>query len=215
MTGAIAARRRLERLLPWVVGVVAFALELTLANVLQADSPDEWKATVSAVVAPANDALSGANAYEYDTLTREQILPTFAAIVADHRFRDEAAQLIGLPEEWRDDLDIGVEPAAGSALVSVSVRSTSRVVSERMADATLRRASSYIASLGTIYRLQALPRPAGSHARREKTSDVRRTMGLAGVSGLSAGVLIHLFRRRAWARPAPSGRATVAQAMGG
>lgn len=152
-----------------------------------------WRAEASAVVVPAAGADPGLEAYHYDLVSRGLIPSTYGAILNEPATKATAAARTGLePVAWQlVDVDVGVSPSAG--VVTVSVTTPWRQVSEQMAQAVLNEGSRAIASLDAIYVL----RPVKAAAGTATATAMLDHQTLAGVlTAVTAGV--GLARWREW-----------------
>jgi O-antigen ligase len=139
-----------------------------------------WTASAAAVVVPnPRISHSGRNAYEYDALTRGVVVPTFAGVIADHRFAAEAARALRLDPERAG---VRVDTAPASAAITVTAEAADPRAAARMAAGVLQRASHFVARIDGLY---VLTEPRGLAVRRSTPSAARLAYGLAALLGLA------------------------------
>jgi O-antigen ligase len=114
-----------------------------------------WTASAAGVVVP-NPRLShsGRNAYDFDTLARALVVPTFAAVVADGRFKDEAQRGLRLGPT-RERVAVRVQPAPASAVITVTAKAADRRVAAGMARGILNGGMRFVARTDGLYVIRA------------------------------------------------------------
>lgn len=144
---------RRHLLLPAGAAVAVVVLCLVGALVV-ATRPTPPSASAPAIVVPAASQNPYMLPYGYDTLSRELIVPTYAAVASNPRFlRAAAARLSLTPAAIRDvEVDVGI--AAQSSLLTITVVAPDEVTAQRLAPAVLEEVRSYVAGLRGLYQLQ-------------------------------------------------------------
>jgi O-antigen ligase len=139
--GGVQRRRRAPR-------IVLLLLALFVAGASLTRDRMTWVGKVTGVVVPIEQADPATTAYDYDVLTREFIVPTYADVLSHRRFESEAADLIELSEKDRRSVRVGVNSSPAAALLSVTARSEDRTVADQMAEAVFGQGTLYLGTLG-------------------------------------------------------------------
>src|SRR5262245_13331740 len=133
------------RRLPGVVaGVVVFALILAAGWGYLATQPRRWSAKSAVLVLPAQGRNPATAPDYYETLSRGQIVETFAQILRLPGFEAAAAARLGLPEAALRDLDASVQVVPNTAMITITVTAPDRGEAELMADGIVAGATTYI-----------------------------------------------------------------------
>lgn len=173
-------RRALQRSL--VVGAAVAALLLVGGIVFALAQQKTWTAESVVVVLPASDLDEGTSAAYYETLSRGQIVATFAEVAGNLRFVQQAEDRLGLTPEQRQGVTTEVSVVPSTAVILVRATATDPAVAEQLADATTTISSDYLTTLSRPFR----------------TSQVHEAQGTAVASGtpvpllLAASVLVAL-----------------------
>lgn len=142
-------RRRSRTLATVIVAgllVAAFARQVTPGS--------SWVAEVSGAVVPLEQPDPAATAYDYDILSRQLVVPTYAAIIGNPRFQAEAAELLDITDDERRAVHVGVSSSFTAASVTVRTRGPDRDVSDAMAEAVFSQGALYIGQLGLRFVVQ-------------------------------------------------------------
>jgi O-antigen ligase len=157
-TGWVAGR--------WVAAGAAVAAALVGGAVVVGVRQPAWSAERVAALEPVRssspDPYRFSDPYQYDVLSRELVVPTYAAIVGAPRFRDEAAARLGLTGRELRKVRLTVTGSPRAALITVTATSTDRLMAEQLAAATLDSAQRYSRTIGQPFVLTPIPPGPGS-----------------------------------------------------
>ena len=197
------------RLLATVVVAANFAAAISGAVLLFPVREVAYEATVRAVIVPVN--LGKERPYHYDVAARRVVGATYAAIVGNRRFQNEAADLLSLRPAARRDLHVTVRNPPSSTVLALSVRSPDPEVALAMARVTMEQGRDYIDSLRRLFVLRTVrpPRAASRvvvvHHRPIAAALLVGTLASLPAFGLARAATGRRSRRTAGVgRPAPS-----------
>lgn len=148
-----------------LAGVLTAGLVVAAGLVFAATRPVRWSATASAVVLPARGVNPDSVAGFYETLSRGQVVETFAQIVRLQRFETDAVRAMGFAPGDQPAIDVDVQVVPDTAVVRISTTATRPEVAEEVADRILAVASDYIAGLGQPYTFSIVDDADGSVSR--------------------------------------------------
>jgi capsular polysaccharide biosynthesis protein len=135
-----------------------------------------WAAKAVVVVLPAPGIPSGTAASYYDTLSRGQIVETYAEILRLQRFQE--ATIAGLDrataQPAKTTVTVAVVP--NTALITITATGPSRTVAETLADGVFTQAGNYVRSLAGPYTVTAV-----STAKGTGTQSTSHTSGFLAV----------------------------------
>lgn len=154
------------------------------------------------VVLPNADLEAAASAAYYETLSRGQIVATFAEVASNLRFEQQAEEKLLLTDAQRATTATAVSVVPNTSVVLVRASAEDATVAEQIADGTTSLATEYLGSLSKPYRTN-LVKSAEESAYLSSPSP-GLLFGLAVVVALIAGLAIqqasyHLliaFRRK-------------------
>jgi capsular polysaccharide biosynthesis protein len=187
-----------------VAGAATFLLVILAGLLLAALRPAQWSAADSVVVLPRQTGDADTMAGYYDTLSRGQIVATFAEVLRQQRFQDLVAQQIGLSPAQANRFRVAVEVVPDTAMISTAVTGPNAAQAEVIADGVTRRAIDFFATLRSPYTAIRVS-PAKGTARRTGTSG-GSLLAVTVVAALAAGLAVQqavqqidsaLARRRA------------------
>jgi O-antigen ligase len=185
-------------LLPTAVASLILITGLSTLELLGQLSRPMWESTVGGLVSVSNNRRSAGNAYEYDALTRNLVIPTEAAVLSSPRFRADALTAAKLTVTDARKTSISVTSAPTSAFVYVTARSPRQDVAERLATATFDAGRNYVNRLTPIYVME----PASSVASRLQQQTLWGNIATVAVLAGLVDVLWRGWRRHR--RRAPS-----------
>ena len=179
-----------------IAGLVLALLALVAGIVLTATQQRAWTAESVVVVLPAASLDDATSAAYYETLSRGQIVATFAEIAGNLRFEQQAEDRLGLDAAQRSSVSTEVSVVPDTSVILVRATSGSRVTSEQVADATTTIASEYLAGLSKPFQTASVHDAQGS-AYSSGTSPLlllAATLIVALVAGLAVQqALYHLL----------------------
>lgn len=145
------ARRAPRRRRAAVVAVATWAVVVLVGSLTLDLRPVAWSTRYSALVLPRSGAATDFDAYAVELLSRQPVMPTFAAIVGSPRFQVEAADRLGLAPAARDDVDVGVLASTQSTAVTVTATSSDPRLADDMSRGVLESGRSYVNSLERLF----------------------------------------------------------------
>ena len=185
MTGRGRFARREVRI-SVLAGVIAALLVVVAGAGLALTSKPKYTAESVLVVLPSAALDTSDSAAYYETLSRGQIVATFAEVADNLRFQDQAAQNLGLTAEQQAGLSTAVTVVPDTSVILVRTTAGTAAVAEQVADATTTLATAYLAGLSEPYRTDLVHGAAGT-ATAAGTSPVV-LLALAVVVALIVGV---------------------------
>jgi capsular polysaccharide biosynthesis protein len=161
-----------------LVGGLAFALS----------SKAQWTAeSVSAVLPDTQLSDTDAAAY-YETLSRGQIVATFAEVASNKRFEQQAERNLDLDAQQQAGVASEVVVAPSTSVVLIRVTSEDRGTAEQVAAEMTTVSQAYLKGLARPYRLEVVDNGAGSSFRSSTSPLV--LVAAALVVALVGGVAI-------------------------
>jgi len=152
-----------------------------------------YAAEVDLQVRPVHADASFSDAYHWDTVNRQLLLPTYAAIIANARFRAQAATRLQYTPASLRDLNVAVVGDPASAIITISANSPSPLLPEPFANEVLNEANTYLHKVGTSYGLVKI-----SEVHTHSVRLVRSThVALFAVLAIAAGLIAVLAGRAA------------------
>lgn len=151
MTGRGRFARREVRI-SVLAGVVAALLVVVAGAGLAVLSKPKWTAESVLVVLPSAALDTSDSAAYYETLSRGQIVATFAEVAENLRFQDQAEQNLQLSDAQRAGVTTTVSVVPDTSVILVRTTAGSAAVAEQVADATTTLATTYLAGLSEPYR---------------------------------------------------------------
>lgn len=148
--------------------------------------PVRWAASASAELTVTRSASHADLAYEFQALSRENLIRTYAGVLADRRFEQEAASELGL------DLDDGrwevrVASVHPSRLILVRAVAPEPRQAQLLAERVRSAGVDYVNSLGPLFGLDAVQgEPA---LRRVDVEVLRRRLQLVAGMNVAVGLL--------------------------
>jgi len=150
-------------LLPSIATGVLVAVAAGAGAVAFASSrPTGFQAEVRLVVLPGAGLDPATTTAYYETLSRGQIVGTFAEVLQLERFAAAAADGLGLSPAERGEIDLRAVVIPESAMISLTVSGDSAPVAESVADAVVGEASEYVQDLAQGYELEVVSPAAGT-----------------------------------------------------
>lgn len=187
MSAQSAAPRR-ELRISVLAGAVVALLVVVAGAWMALTTPTKWTAESALVVLPGADLSASDSAAYYETLSRGQIVATFAEVADNLRFQQQAEQTLQLSDAQKAGVTTTVSVVPDTSVILVRTTAGTAAIAEQMADATTTLASKYLAGLSKPYRTELVHSAAGS-AFSSGTSPTTLLV-LAVVVALVAGVAI-------------------------
>jgi len=145
-----------------VTGVIV-ALALLAGGVAYALTQHRtWAAESMVVVLPAANLDDATSASYYETLSRGQIVATFAEVAGSFGFEQQAEDRLGLTGGQRTRVTTDVSVVPDTAVILIRATADEADVAQRMAAATTDLSVQYLAGLSKPYRVVTVPSAAGS-----------------------------------------------------
>jgi hypothetical protein len=146
-----------------IVTAVIVALALLGAGIAYALTQHRtWAAESMVVVLPAVTLDDATSASYYETLSRGQIVATFAEIAGGLGFEQQAEDQLGLTAGQRARVTTDVSVVPNTAVILIRATADDADVAQRMAAATTDLSVQYLAGLSKPYRVVTVPSAAGS-----------------------------------------------------
>ena len=183
-----SALSRREVRISVLAGAVVALLVVVAGAWLALTTPTKWTAESVLVVLPGADLNASDSAAYYETLSRGQIVATFAEVADNLRFQQQAEQTLQLSDAQRADVTTTVSVVPDTSVILVRTTAGTAAIAEQMADATTTLASKYLAGLSKPYRTELVHSAQGS-AFSSGTSPTTLLV-IALVVALVAGVAI-------------------------
>ncbi len=187
MSGQGAFSRREVRISVLAGAVVALLVVVAGAGLALVSQP-KWTAESVLVVLPSTDLDTADSAAYYETLSRGQIVATFAEVADNLRFQNQAEENLGLSDAQRAGVTTTVSVVPDTSVILVRTTAGTAAVAEQVADATTTLASAYLAGLSETYRTDLVHGAEGT-ATSSGTSPTT-VMALAVAVGLIVGVAV-------------------------
>lgn len=148
-----------------VVGVVVALLLLVAGGLFATLTKAQWTAESVSVVLPGTQLDETDSAAYYETLSRGQIVATFAEVASNKRFEQQAEQDLGLDSAQQASVTSEVTVAPSTSVVLIRVTSDDRAVSEQVAQEMTTVSQGYLQGLARPYRLEVVNDGAGTSFR--------------------------------------------------
>jgi len=152
-----------------------------------------YAASATAEVRPPPAELSGNNAYAWDTIDRQLLLPTFAAIAEQPAVTAPAVHALHLSLKATQGLVLHASGDRSSAVLTLTARARSAQVATAAAGAALNGARGYFASITAAYEVAAVS-PGATRA-----VEVADDAAIAEAVGAGAVAIILAVVAAAWA----------------
>jgi capsular polysaccharide biosynthesis protein len=169
-----------------------------------------WAAESMVVVLPAVNLDDATSASYYETLSRGQIVATFAEVAGSLGFEQQAEDRLGLTVGQRAQVSTDVSVVPDTAVILVRATANDADVAQRMAAATTDLSVQYLAGLSKPYRVVTVPSAAGSASATGMSLPVLLAAALA--VALVAGLALQqaVFHLSVALRGKPQGEGSTA-----
>jgi hypothetical protein len=165
-----------------VAGGLLAVLVLLAGGIFAATQHKTWTAETALVVLPSARLDPATSAAFYETLSRGQIVATFAEVGNDAGLQARAMDALGLPAADRAGVSTALSVVPDTSVILVRSTADDASVAERVADGTAAAATSSFTALSDAYRTQVVRSAAGSAF----------ASGLSGSLVLALAVLVAL-----------------------
>jgi len=145
-----------------IVGMVVAGLIVIAGGILALNTKVKWTAEAVVVVLPAADLDAADSAAYYETLSRGQIIATFAEVADNLRFEQQAEESLGLDDAQRAAVSTKVSVVPDTSVILIQATAETAAVAEQVADQTTTLASGYLAGLSKPYRTDVVHSAQGS-----------------------------------------------------
>jgi capsular polysaccharide biosynthesis protein len=186
-----------------VAGVAVLLVVLLLGGLYLATRSTSWSAQASLVVLPGAGEGDVARANYYETLSRGQIVSTFAEILRLQRFEEAAAQELGLGEAELEQVATTVEVIAGTAMIVLTATAEEPALAESLVDGIVAQWQDYLEGFDSPYdaELVSFARGTAEQAGIETTQFVLVLAVVAVAAAVAAQQAVyqltsHLRQRR-------------------
>lgn len=144
---------RETRLSLWAGGLVA-ALILIAGAVFGLVQKNVFTAESVIVVLPSADLEASDSAAYYETLSRGQIVATFAEVANNLRFEQQAEEKLLLTDEQRTSVTTTVSVVPDTSVILVRANAEDASLAEQIADGATSLVTEYLGSLSKPYRAE-------------------------------------------------------------
>lgn len=144
------------------VGAVVALIALVGGVFLSLSQTQTWTAESVAVVLPSATLDTASSAAYYETLSRGQIVATFAEIAGNLRFEEQAEDRLNLDAAARESVTTEVSVVPDTSVILIRASSPDRALAEKVADGTTAISTEYLAGLAKPYRAETVRGAAGS-----------------------------------------------------
>lgn len=199
----LSQRRMGRRAAALSVGSVALmgAVAVAAVSVYLPLTRPAWQAKATFGVRPEPAASSGNDAYAWDVINRQSLIPTLVAIISNRRFTGDARGAFGPPAHG--PITFAASGSSAAAVLTLSVTAPDPVAARRVAGVALAGARDYISGLIGIYEVdQVSTWPATQVAQPNPTGEWALA-GTIGATCIAALALSSLSRRRILLRSTP------------
>ncbi len=146
-----------------IVSGVVVAVALAAAGLAYALTQQRsWTAEAVVVVLPAASLDDATSAAYYETLSRGQIVATFAEVAATNRFEQQAEAELQLSVAEQEKVSVEVTVVPDTAVILIRTTAPTAATAEAMADQITLLSSQYWAGLSKPYRTRTVGNAAGS-----------------------------------------------------
>ncbi|GAA1850633.1 hypothetical protein ACFFOM_04230 [Microlunatus capsulatus] len=145
-----------------VAGAVLALLALVVGVLLALAQERVWTAESVVVVLPAASLDDATSAAYYETMSRGQIVATFAEVADNLRFEQQAEDRLQLSAAQREAVSTEVTVVPDTSVLLVRTTADDAGTAEQVADATTTLASEYLAGLSRPYRTAVVHTADGS-----------------------------------------------------
>lgn len=170
------------------VGLVVALLLVAAGAVYAFTQPRAWVAESMVVVLPSAELDEATSASYYETLSRGQIVATFAEVAGSLRFSEQAEDRLGLSAAQRAVVTTEVTVVPDTAVLLIRSTAADAEVARQVSAVTTDLSVRYLAGLSRPYRAVTVPSARGA-AEPTGTSPLL-LLAAALVAGLVTGLAV-------------------------
>jgi capsular polysaccharide biosynthesis protein len=171
-----------------VVGLLVTLLLVAAGAVYAFTQPRAWVAESMVVVLPSAELDEATSASYYETLSRGQIVATFAEIAGSQRFSEQAEERLGLSAAQRAAVTTEVTVVPDTAVLLIRSTAGDAEVARQVAAETTDLSVQYLAGLSRPFRAVTVPSARG--AAEPTGTPPLLLMAAALVAGLVTGLAV-------------------------
>ncbi len=170
-----------------VAGVVIAVLLLVGGSAYALSQSQQFTAESVVVVLPSATLDDATSAAYYETLSRGQIVATFAEVAGNLRFEQQAEDRLSLTADEREAVSTAVTVVPDTAVILIRSTAPTAEMAEQMAAQVTELSSDYWAGLSKPYRTQAVGTPKGSAYSSGSSPLIllAAAVGVAAVAGVA------------------------------
>lgn len=182
------AKKRSDGITPSIgAGVLAAMLVLVGCAFFLGRNDPEWSSQASFLVLPRREVGFDAMAGYYETLSRGQVVATFAELLRLQEFEKSAANRLSLDPASRKGLTVTVQVIPDTSIIRVKAASPMKRTAELVADEVRREAQDSISKLGQPYTVEIVT--SGESATRSQLALIPLAAGAIG-SAVAVGFAV-------------------------
>jgi len=159
-TPTLTVRRPLR--ISLLLGLLAAVLLMAASAVLAVTQHQTFQAESVVVVLPDAKLDPASTAAYYETMSRGQIVATFAEVADNLRFEQQAEDTLRLTAEQKASVSTTVSVVPNTSVILVQATAGEPRVAEQVADGTVALASQYLSNLSKPYRTEVVHGAEGS-----------------------------------------------------
>lgn len=145
-----------------VAGALLALLVLATGAAFAATQQTTFTAESVLVVLPRADLDEATTAAFYETMSRGQIVGTFAEVANNASFQNQAMDNLGITGRQRTEVSTEVSVVPATSVILVRTTAGTAAVAERVADGSAGLTTTYLSGLSDAYRAQVVHQAAGS-----------------------------------------------------
>jgi capsular polysaccharide biosynthesis protein len=145
-----------------LIALAVFLLLTVAGGIVVAGRPQEYTAEASVVILPLPGSDRTTEAGLFETLSRGQIVETFAELTRNQRFAAQAKTVLQLTDSQRKGAYVDVTTVPSTSIVLISAHARDPETAERLADKTMELATGYFATLPQPFRTDQVDTAEGS-----------------------------------------------------
>lgn len=207
---AIPERRSRRGLWSLLAGLLAFLIVAGGGAAYVLSRPSTYTATASVVVLPSKNVSETAVAGYYETLSRGQIVETYAEMFRLPEWSRAAIDSLAVPDDVRTQITTAATVVPSTAVIDVTATAPDPATAEGVVAGMVERTSNYIATLSQPYDVHPISDASGT----AKTSGIPKIPFLAVVLVVAVvvGVAVQQLTYRLMASRARTPKTTGAVA---
>lgn len=153
-----------------------------------------WQAKATFTVRPQPSASSGDDAYAWDVINRQALIPTLVGIISNRRFTGTAQSPSGA--SGGRAISFVASGSSAAAVLTLAVSAPDPVVAQRTAGEALGTARNYVSHLIGLYRMDPVYIWPATRVEQGNPAGEQASEGIASATCIAALVLSTAARRR-------------------